>query len=314
MVANYNYCHPLDERNPSSLSKSNKLVNEMQETQTTRSIVVHEKPWPLGEDYCPTHLDVSCGRGKTNWNHAGNTMFRKLIKKNVDRYFSAASKADKTTLIVAIVEKIRQRGGLFVKNDNGKNWYDIGNRQAREKVGHSLRDQVASMVKNKRQNHMSTSGSREHDLSPIPFDVPSSIKTPELGPPFNSGLQSTADRDSPTLADTHRFLANAEQDFLDPIPITDNFYNLDYDTRVEFHVPCCRMNRLQSPHNNITPASRSGVRESVPSKDYYLANGDYPFSLPSFKHPTFNFSAIKDLEPFDIFYKHSSVGHYSEVI
>jgi hypothetical protein len=97
---------------------------------------------PVG--YIPSSLDICCGRGKKNWNYEGNVTFRNIVQANVSRYIDAPTKSDKTSVVVGIVDDIRSLGGRFLKEDDSGNWYDIGDAQAREKVGHSLRDQVSS--------------------------------------------------------------------------------------------------------------------------------------------------------------------------
>mmetsp|Transcript_17043 Transcript_17043/g.46729 ORF Transcript_17043/g.46729 Transcript_17043/m.46729 type:complete len:692 (+) Transcript_17043:60-2135(+) len=100
-------------------------------------------PVGLPNGYQPQNVDVCCGRGKKNWNHQGNVWFRELIRSKVKQYQDAGDKHEKTSLIVSVVEAVRQRGGRFVKQDgNTKLWYDIGEAQSRDKVDHSLRDQV----------------------------------------------------------------------------------------------------------------------------------------------------------------------------
>ncbi len=107
-------------------------------------------PLPVG--YEPRSRDVCCGRGKRNWNHEGNVWFRNLIQANVDRYVQAPSKTDKTAVVISVVEQVRQEGAFFVKQDDDSGrWYDIGDIQAREKVGHSLRDQVTAQKKKEKE-------------------------------------------------------------------------------------------------------------------------------------------------------------------
>lgn len=108
-----------------------------------------EKPFFLPISYQPTKVDVLCGRGKSNWNHEGNLMFRNFIKEQVCNYESTQLKGEKTPLIADIVNRIRSMGGKFVKQDEASNWYDIGDILAREKVGHSLRDQVVAFSRQK---------------------------------------------------------------------------------------------------------------------------------------------------------------------
>jgi hypothetical protein len=96
-------------------------------------------------DYEPTNLDVCSGRGKRNWTHSGNIAFRDLIQHSTPTYMTAATKNEKTAIVCNIVEEMRALGCQFLKQDSKTNrWYDIGDAQARDKVGHSLRDQVTA--------------------------------------------------------------------------------------------------------------------------------------------------------------------------
>jgi len=101
----------------------------------------------LPAGYVPGPKDVVCGRGKRNWNHAGNVHFRNLIRTHVQTYMDAPTKNDKTLIVISIVDEIRRDGGRFLKEDLYGRFYDIGDAQARDKVGHSLRDQVTSTNK-----------------------------------------------------------------------------------------------------------------------------------------------------------------------
>jgi hypothetical protein len=112
-----------------------------------------QTPMTLPEDYSPRDHDICCGRGKRNWNHKGNVYFRNLIQANVDRYLTATTKTGKTAVVLTIVDEVRLGGTYFVKqNDDNGRWYDIGDAQAREKVGHSLRDQVTAWKKSSKRS------------------------------------------------------------------------------------------------------------------------------------------------------------------
>jgi hypothetical protein len=101
----------------------------------------------MPDGYIPSDSDVRCGRGIQNWNMTGNVNFRKVIRASVVRYMAAPSKSDKTAVVVSVVDEIRRQGGCFLKEQqygSSSCWYDIGNAAARDKVGHSLRDQAGS--------------------------------------------------------------------------------------------------------------------------------------------------------------------------
>jgi hypothetical protein len=112
-----------------------------------------EKTMALG--YKPTSFDVCCGRGKQHWKHSGNVNFRKFIKNNIHLYLSAETKPAKTNVVVSLVEHVRENGGHFLKleedtsSDNFGCWVDIGDFLARDKVSHSLRDQINHQARRK---------------------------------------------------------------------------------------------------------------------------------------------------------------------
>jgi hypothetical protein len=101
----------------------------------------------LPPNYTPGELDICCGRGKRNWNHSGNVAFRNLIHTSVDRYLAAPTKTAKSAVVLQVVDTIRESGAYFLKQNETGVWYDIGDAHAREKVGHSLRDQVTARSK-----------------------------------------------------------------------------------------------------------------------------------------------------------------------
>jgi hypothetical protein len=106
---------------------------------------------PLPEHYDPGPLDVCSGRGKRNWNHAGNAAFRNIIQSRVADYIAAPTKNEKTNIVVDIVDQMRDAGYQFLKINSDGRWYDMGDREAREKVGHGLRDQVTAIKARKKQ-------------------------------------------------------------------------------------------------------------------------------------------------------------------
>ena len=102
---------------------------------------------PLPADFEPGPNDVCSGRGKRNWNHAGNIDFRNLIQASVEGYMSAPNKNEKTAIVCTIVDNMRREGSQFLQQNQEGLWYDIGDAKARDKVGHSLRDQVTAINK-----------------------------------------------------------------------------------------------------------------------------------------------------------------------
>jgi hypothetical protein len=104
--------------------------------------------------------DVVCGRGKGSYNRPGNKKFRALVQDHVPLYMAARTKLDKSMVLSCIVEKVREQGGgRFLKRRKGGEWYEIGDEQAREKVGHAIREAIATGEKKSQATEASLSSS-----------------------------------------------------------------------------------------------------------------------------------------------------------
>jgi len=120
--------------------------------QSVVSLLRPAKPSePLPPDFEPGPKDVCSGRGKRNWNHAGNIAFRNLIQSNVEEYMTAPNKNEKTAIVCTIVDHMRREGCRFLQQNKQGLWFDIGDAKARDKVGHSLRDQVTAINRGQAQ-------------------------------------------------------------------------------------------------------------------------------------------------------------------
>lgn len=95
---------------------------------------------PLGSNFRPGQYDVICERGKDSYNH--NRHFREIIREHLELYSQCQTKVDKSVLVLALVDVIRERsqGGGFIKFCHKRSCYiEIGDRGARQKVAHALR-------------------------------------------------------------------------------------------------------------------------------------------------------------------------------
>jgi hypothetical protein len=91
---------------------------------------------------CDSQYSVLSGRGGAT--NAHNRAFRSTIKKYQKDYLKA-KKRDKPKVAVAIVQKIRELGGRFLRRHDvtgqgGVVWVDIGDTRAVEKVCQALRE------------------------------------------------------------------------------------------------------------------------------------------------------------------------------
>lgn len=97
---------------------------------------------PLGPDFRPSQYDVICHQ-RDRETHEHNHHFRKIINEHLELYSQCKTRLDKSVLVLALVELIRERGspgGGFVKLcENKEGYVEIGDRCARQKVAHALR-------------------------------------------------------------------------------------------------------------------------------------------------------------------------------
>lgn len=97
----------------------------------------------LPQNYSPRDEDIIFGKTRLAYKHIGNQRFRITIGAHVQEYIDKKDRSYRTELILRIMETIRQEGGRFLKYRHER-WVDVGDRIARSKVGHALRDLAAS--------------------------------------------------------------------------------------------------------------------------------------------------------------------------
>ena len=120
--------------------------------------------------YEPRDIDVMCGRGRGYFEHQGNLKLRAIVHATVHNYLRAKTKAEKSRAVLSVVETMRASGTLFVKwDDKLQRWYDIGNQEARTKVGHAIRDHLVNMKQcsTKQKSFERCDGSSEVDYAAV---------------------------------------------------------------------------------------------------------------------------------------------------
>lgn len=117
-----------------------------EETDSKRVSIGLEDSHPLGMGYQLNKYDVLSGRGKSSLNYAGNRRFRLYVARYVDEYMQTRARAAKRACIAHILETVRSAGGHFLRQDRDKMWHDIGDKAAKDKIGHILRDSQNDIV------------------------------------------------------------------------------------------------------------------------------------------------------------------------
>jgi hypothetical protein len=111
----------------------------------------------------PGPYDIVCGRNSGAYNYIGNRRFRVTIEMNLQRYIDSPTREDKTNVIKSIVWMLHEQvGARFLKKETCKKssgsrrrgtprYTIMTDKQAREKVGHALRDLVITARKEQLQ-------------------------------------------------------------------------------------------------------------------------------------------------------------------
>jgi hypothetical protein len=94
------------------------------------------------------------GRGREPARAIGNRRLRILVATELENYVKAKSRKEKSFVVARILQNVQEAcpEGAFIKFD-GKNWWEVEDNKAREKIGYTFRDclsdQYRSSTKNK---------------------------------------------------------------------------------------------------------------------------------------------------------------------
>ena len=102
-------------------------------------------------------LDVLCGRGGGTNLHEGNRFYRDLILSHRTAY-DDATKAMKPEIAREIVQRIRERGGRFLRRGKDGLYYDIGDAEAKAKTSQALRHRTFELRNTKDPDRVKMNG------------------------------------------------------------------------------------------------------------------------------------------------------------
>jgi hypothetical protein len=105
--------------------------------------------------------DVLSGRGGGTNLHEGNRYYRDLILSHRSAY-DDATKAMKPEIAREIVQRIRERGGRFLRKDKDGLYYDIGDTEAKAKTSQALRHRTFELRNTKDPDRVKMNGRWKH--------------------------------------------------------------------------------------------------------------------------------------------------------
>ena len=95
----------------------------------------------------PTTIDVLLGRGARVNAHQGNESLHRMVEKVLSQY-EVGARTFKTWLTNSIVEKVKEQGGRFIKQDSSEGvWLVVDDDTARLKVSHLFRARREAILK-----------------------------------------------------------------------------------------------------------------------------------------------------------------------
>jgi hypothetical protein len=86
------------------------------------------------EEVTFTDNDVICGRGRAIWKHPGNTVFRAFIRQHTDAYAEATSRTEKSNILMALLQQLKERNVRIFKRDEAGKWQQLGDKEVKHKV------------------------------------------------------------------------------------------------------------------------------------------------------------------------------------
>lgn len=135
----------------------------------------------------PAMVDVLLGRGSANSWRTGNAELHRIVDEYMEEYHHTNSRREKGEIIHRVYDRVRTAGGRFLRRAPGtSHFYQVGEAQVKEKIGHTFRDRrksvtrrsssssVASAARQQRTLHQVSSGN-EADRSSNSTNAPDSF-------------------------------------------------------------------------------------------------------------------------------------------
>ncbi|KAG7363086.1 hypothetical protein IV203_026448 [Nitzschia inconspicua] len=95
----------------------------------------------LPDEFEPSFIDVVCGRGRASTRH-NEEYYTRLLRAKTAQYYQS-SQLERSNIIKDILATCRNHGVLFVrKNKKTDKWEEIGDKAARFKIAHAIRDRL----------------------------------------------------------------------------------------------------------------------------------------------------------------------------
>jgi hypothetical protein len=88
--------------------------------------------------YDPSPNDILLGKGKPIQQRPGNTRYREMVERNMDRY-EEGNRGAKYAVVASITYLLKEEGGRFLKETEDGGWVEVDEATARLKISHAFR-------------------------------------------------------------------------------------------------------------------------------------------------------------------------------
>ena len=139
----------------------------------------------------PNNIDVLLGRGRPLQKHYGNQNYHFLVEEYQPEY-ERSSKSKKTTMTKTILDRIRQYGGRFLKEDDVGYWIEIDDDSARSKISQTFRNHRCATRKSLKKMKRAVEGA-EGAVAPVA--AAASVNNVDMSPVLDRSLAGTGRRE-----------------------------------------------------------------------------------------------------------------------
>lgn len=252
--------------------------------------------------FVPGVNHVICAKGKEAKEHPANRKLKVLVNASLDRYSACPSKLERSFIVSKILATIRQgedadlnnidnvptdavpsseataesflKGG-FVRQVQGK-WYEVGDRNAREKIGQAFRDslhtQFRSSTKAKASIRKHHSSSIEQDSTSLSQSNASTGRrcSSQLSSPSTAKRKMVPSKSKATTKKSQRKRQKKQQDVFssqDGFPVSEVSFDKSPDSQKGGTMPMPHLHLQQPlphPDSFVSSSSQSNKQRSPP--------------------------------------------------
>ena len=135
----------------------------------------------------PNNIDVLLGRGRPLQKHYGNQNYHFLVEEYHAEY-ERSTKSKKTTMTKTILDRIKQYGGRFLKQDDVGYWVEIDDDTARSKISQTFRNHRCAAREGLKKKKRAVVGAEEAQAPVAAAAAAAPVDTVDMSPVLDKSL------------------------------------------------------------------------------------------------------------------------------